>query len=342
MQNNKITKHVPLEELKLLIRKEKNKHIFERLLFIRQLYLGDSVAHACERMCIAEQTGYNWLDAWNAKGYQGLAPEFGGGRPSKLTEGQRKQLMQKLKSKANWLTSEIRSLIISEFGVVYSSRQVIRILRGFSMHYAKPYPSDYRRPDNAESLLREAIEEAVKGSPKDTIIGFIDETSPQTTDNRQRFWSFGKPRMDRNTSKYRANTFGFYPVNGKEVVEFMENSKTPSVCAFLRKVRDKNPGKHIIALLDNFQSHISKTTQRMAELLNIKLIFLPVYSPDLNPIEPIWKSVRRKISQLSFIRSEWSFRETIRTTFHRLAKKKSFMTAWLDKFQPSFSNLLCH
>ncbi len=35
---NKVTKHISLEELQNLIQNEKNKHVFQRLLFILQLY----------------------------------------------------------------------------------------------------------------------------------------------------------------------------------------------------------------------------------------------------------------------------------------------------------------
>jgi len=28
-----------------------------------------------------EATGYSYLKRWNSKGYEGLIPEFGGGRP---------------------------------------------------------------------------------------------------------------------------------------------------------------------------------------------------------------------------------------------------------------------
>ena len=38
-----------------------------------------------------------------------------------------------------------------------------------------------------------------------------------------------------------------------------------------------------------------------AERLGIELVFLPPYSPDLNPIEYIWKSIKRIISTM-FIR----------------------------------------
>lgn len=335
-----LIKHVSQDELKKLIKKEKDKYKFERLLFINQLYLGDTVEEACDRMCIAVQSGYNWLALWNQKGYAGLAPEFGGGSPPKLTDEQTQQLKDKLKS-GNWLTHEVRALVKKDFGILYSLRHISRTLRGFGMNYAKPYPHDYRRPNDAEALLAQSIIEAVKTVTSDVVIGFMDESAPQTTDNRQRVWSFGKPVKEKNTTKYRANTFGFYPINGKEVVDFEPNSKSPRVCGFLRKIKDGNPGKQVIVFLDNFKSHTAKATREFAEHLGIILVFLPKYSPDLDPIEFLWKSLKRRVSQIEFIGSEWSFKESIRTSFHRLAKGKSFMASWLEKFMPHFSNLLC-
>lgn len=335
-----VIKHISQDELKKLVRKEKNKHKFERLVFINRLYLGDTIPEACKTLCISNQTGYEWLKAWNEKGYEGLNPDFGGGRPAKITKIDKEQLREKLRGK-NWFTSQVRALIKKDFGITYSFRNVERILRGFGMNYAKPYVLDYRKPENAEEILKESLREAIKAVDKDAVIGFMDEASPQTRDNRQRVWSFGKPKTSKNTTKYKANTFGFYPINGIETVEFMKNSKAPFVCEFLRKISDNNSGKHVIAFLDNARSHVSAYTQRFAEQHNITLVFIPKYSPDLNPIEFIWKSVRRAISKLFFIKSEHSFQETIRTTFHRLAKSKSFMSSWMEKFGPELSSLLC-
>lgn len=325
---------------KKIVRKEKDKYVHERLLFIYQLYLGCSVAEACERMCISEQTGYNWLEKWNEKGREGIGPDFGGGSPPRLTQAQKQSLRDKLMPKATWLTNEVRALIKKDFGVAYSIRHVARILRSFGMHYAKPYRTDYRRPENSESLLKSAIASVVEAVQGSAVVGFFDEASPQTTDNKQRFWSFGKPKIVKNTTKYKANTFGFYPINGNKVVEFKENSKGHSVREFLRSIRFRNPGKHIVIFLDNFVSHTSKATVRFAESIDITLAFIPKYSPDLNPIEFIWKSVRRAVSQIS-AKSEWAFRETIRTKFSVFAGKKSFMAGWLEKFGPDISKLLC-
>lgn len=130
------------------------------------------------------------------------------------------------------------------------------------------------------------------------IIGFLDETSPQLNANTQRLWSFNKPSVKKNTTKMKANTFGFYAINGESVVDFKENSKKESVCEFLEKIREKNPDKTLILILDNFKSHWAKKTREKAKELDMVLVYLPPYSPDLNPIEQIWRGIKRVVSSI--------------------------------------------
>jgi len=329
-----VEKHITNRKLKALIKEEKNERILQRLIFINTLYMNDDAEYASRLVGVSKVTGYKWLKVWNKQGYKGLKPNFGGGRPSKLTKEQKKELKRILKTKKNWLTREVMGLIKREFNVSYSYRQVIRILKGFRMHYSKPYPNDYRRPENAEEILKERLDKGIENAGDDFILGFVDEAHPQTTDNKQRVWSFEKPKIIKNTTKLKANTFGFYPVNGNPVLDFKENSRKESICGFLREIRRKNPEKTIVIPLDNFPSHKAGKVRRCAESLDIILVFLPPYSPDLNPIEQIWRCIRRKISQI-FVKSEYSFLETIRTTFYRLAKKTSFMYKWLEIFMPN-------
>jgi len=163
------------------------------------------------------------------------------------------------------------------------------------------------------------------------VIGFFDECSPQTTANTQRLWSFGKPKIKKNTTKIRANTFGFYPLNGNSVIDFKENSKKESVCEFFELVGERNPGKNIILILDNFRSHWANITRAKAEDLGIKLVFLPPYSPNLNPIEYIWKSVKRGLSPL-LIESVEHFKGVIKGLFNRFSKRLSFASGWIKQF----------
>ena len=163
------------------------------------------------------------------------------------------------------------------------------------------------------------------------IIGFFDESAPQTTANTVRLWSFRKPEIIKGTSKYRANTFGFYSVNGKSVVRFQDHSRKEKIILFLKSIRESNPEKPIMVILDNFRSHHSKAVKESAESLNIKLIFLPPYSPDLNPIEFIWKSVKRAVS-IAAINSEYDLKSGIKECFEKLSSSLTFAKTWILKF----------
>ena len=66
------------------------------------------------------------------------------------------------------------------------------------------------------------------------IIGFFDEAAPQTTANTVRLWSFRKPVIRKNTTKFRANTSGFYAFNEKGTVNTCTNSKQECVMDLLR------------------------------------------------------------------------------------------------------------
>ena len=146
-----------------------------------------------------------------------------------------------------------------------------------------------------------------------------------------RLWSFRKPEITKDTSKYRANTFGFYSINGNSVVDFQDHSKKENVVAFITSVRKRNPERKIVMILDNFRSHHSRVVMKTAELLNIILVFLPPYSPDLNPIEFIWKSVKREVS-IAPVHSEGDLKDTIRDSFMELSGRLTFAKRWTEKF----------
>ena len=53
-----------------------------------------------------------------------------------------------------------------------------------------------------------------------------------------------------------------------------------------------------VLILDNASFHKSKTTRKLIEECGCKILFLPPYSPDLNPIEKYWANMKTKIREL--------------------------------------------
>ncbi|MDY6966894.1 MAG: transposase, partial [Halobacteriota archaeon] len=54
-----------------------------------------------------------------------------------------------------------------------------------------------------------------------------------------------------------------------------------NVIEFLEEIKEKNKGKKIVVVLDNFSSHTSVKVKEIARKLVIVLVFLPPYSPEL-------------------------------------------------------------
>lgn len=50
--------------------------------------------------------------------------------------------------------------------------------------------------------------------------------------------------------------------------------------------------------MDNAAFHKSEKTRLLIEQANCKLLFLPPYSPDLNPIEKFWANLKAKVKKI--------------------------------------------
>ncbi len=150
-----LQRHMSQEELQKRIKTlENDVKVLKRLYFIKYRYGGLTVEQASELVGVSKPVGYIWQSRWNEEGYEGLIPKYGGGRPSKLDQDQKDTLRQLLSQQDLWTTDEVRLLIEKQFNVEYTAKQIRIIVKNLGMRYAKPYTHDYRRPDNAEDILK--------------------------------------------------------------------------------------------------------------------------------------------------------------------------------------------
>jgi putative transposase len=63
-----------------------------------------------------------------------------------------------LNQQDTWTTKEVRALISKQFDITYSLKQIRIILKNLGMRNAKPFPHDYRKPENSEDILKKTTE----------------------------------------------------------------------------------------------------------------------------------------------------------------------------------------
>ena len=100
----------------------------------------------------------------------------------------------------------------------------------------------------------------------------------------------------------------------------------------LTLIREANPhAQTIILIWDNHKAHLTPLVEQTAKDLQIVLVNLPAYSPNLNPIERIWKQIKKTISLAGTIEDLQQLERLIQTAFQECAKKLSFAKSWIEK-----------
>jgi transposase len=85
----------------------------------------------------------------------------------------------------------------------------------------------------------------------------------------------------------------FSPVNGDNFLLEMPNCNAANFQIFLDDFSAQNSDEFKIMVLDNGAFHKAKT---LIIPDNIGLLFLPPYSPELNPAENVWAILKRKFT----------------------------------------------
>ena len=114
-----------------------------------------------------------------------------------------------------------------------------------------------------------------------------------------------QPRINcKQNKRERQTTFGSLNYRtGQITINFADKGNYKSFKIHLLKILSVywNAPK-IIIILDNVRYHHAKLLKRFLELHpKLELIYLPPYSPDLNPIERVWWFMRKKITHNRYI-----------------------------------------
>ncbi|KJV50774.1 DDE superendonuclease family protein [Orientia tsutsugamushi str. Gilliam] len=158
----------------------------------------------------------------------------------------------------------------------------------------------------AKPEIREKYQQVISAIPKENLV-YIDESGIEMSICKNRGWSKkGTHVSSKKSGKYyeRTNIIAGY-VNNKSIAPMIFNGacNTRLFEALVQQVliNELKPAQFVV--MDNAAFHKSKKTKELIESVGCKVIFLPPYSPDLNPIEKFWANmklwIRNQITQFA-------------------------------------------
>lgn len=136
--------------------------------------------------------------------------------------------------------------------------------------------------------------------PEDIV--YIDESGIDGFLHRPYAWApKGQKVIGEISGKRYARESFVAGLCGKDVLAPLCYQGTCNTALFNMWVQDflvpnLKPGQ--VVVMDNATFHKSEATRKLIESAGCTLVFLPPYSPDLNPIETFWANLKAKIRSL--------------------------------------------
>ena len=163
--------------------------------------------------------------------------------------------------------------------------------RKVGMLPAKADPNE--QADFKQEKLDPALHQAQNGPGK---LFFVDAAHFVLAPFLGFLWSFPRLFIQAPAGRQRFNVLGALDAISHELVTITNDTyiNAESFCQLLWKLRTLYPDLPLTLVLDNAKYQKCLLVWNLAALLEIELLYLPPYSPNLNLIERLWKFVKKK------------------------------------------------
>ena len=139
-----------------------------------------------------------------------------------------------------------------------------------------------------------------------------------------------------NSGRQRLNINGAVHIETcKAIVSYESTLNARTILNLLVKIRKtyQRAGKFYL-ICDNVGYYKPESVQLAAQALNIELVFLPPYSPNLNLIERFWKFFKKKVMYNQYYPKFSDFKNAVTEFFENLKQYQSELRSLLtENFQ---------
>ena len=304
--------------LELAHAQERDKLVSDRIKAVLLRDEGWTIRQIAQALRLHEDTISRHIQDYLVK--EKLSPNYRGSS-EKLTDEQSEKLIAHLEENTYLKVSDICAHVESSYGVEYTVAGLTNWLKRHEFSYKKPKEVPAKADEEKQKIFIKMYEKLKRKTPKKEPILFIDSVHPTMASKASYGWiRTGKEKFLKTTaSRTRINISGAIELlSMKTIVRDYETINGESTIQFLASIKASYPlAKKIHIILDQSGYHRSKEVSKYARKHGIKLHFLPPYSPNLNPIERLWKVMNEQVRNNRYFESPKQFKESVLSFFSK-------------------------
>ena len=306
-----------------------------RLRAVEQVQAGAHPEDVAETLGLHRKTVYGWLAKFREGGRDALLARPVPGRPPKLSGSQIARLYELIVGSdprqlsfafALWTREMVRQVIRREFGVALSVVSVGRLLRAMGLSPQRPLYRAYQQNPEAVQRWRDEEFPAIRAAAKaeGATIYFADEAGIRSDYHAGTTWApVGRTPVVRATgARFSVNMLS--AVSAQGALRFTVHDGRVNAAVFIefctRLLHDADGPVYLV--VDGHPAHRARATTAFGASTEgqLKLFFLPGYSPELNPDEWVWKNVKHDRIGKTGVTSQDDLKSKVISALRRLQK----------------------
>lgn len=320
-------------------RKERDGRTRDRIKAVLAYDDGYSYSEIARILLLDDETIRRHIDDY--KNEQKLNSESGGS-DSKLSDKEIRELKEHLREVTYLYVKDICQYVLQTYEVKYSVSGMTKWLRANDFCYKKAHGVPAKADREKQKKFIEYYNRLKKKCGEKEPIYFADSVHPQHQTQLTYGWIPKGERKEVATTGHqkRLNFIGGICLNGHRFTYTqVDKVDAYSICDFLWKLRKDNPGKYYVHVIwDNAGPHKNDEVYAFAKELGIKLHYLPPYSPNLNPVERMWKLMHENVRYNKYYDKFSGFAEATLGFFKTIGRKKNVLRERItDNFQTMHS-----
>ncbi len=277
------------------VRQTKDLHERLRLCVILSRSEGISPELIAQTHRISVQSVYRYLTEYEKESK--IQNAIKGGTASKLNSEQTQELLNYLEIVTYLKAKDVCSYVKNTYNLDYSVIGMTVWLRSHGFVYKEPIKVPGKLDPEKQKVFINTYEQLKSTLPENAQIYFIDAVHPEFQSQAVCGWiKRGETKTLPTTNKQsRMHIIGALNIESMHgIYREYDTVDATNMIDFLKHLEESSEATLIHIISDNGRANKNKAIDDYLKTSKCTIHYLPAYSPNLNPIERLWKIMRER------------------------------------------------